>query len=256
MIRVSIDEDENCKLSTLNDTNTKRIILNYPCTSTTECKPYNIRLLPGIYKFELWGAQGGNGRIWNENNTDTKSGGRGAYISGIAKFTIMTDLFAYIGGKGEDQITIKGHDISKGGYNGGGDGGVDIYDAVYPESAAGGGGGTDIRIIGGDALDFASLKSRIIVAAGGGGAVSDTTAQCNYITTNVKDDLLCSVSDDIQIQDKRGGAGGGLHGYRTASIVVPGNQTKGSFGKGGDGVSFKDPTGGSTGGGGGGYIVL
>ena len=95
MIRVSIDEDENCKLSTLNDTNTKRIILNYPCTSTTECKPYNIRLLPGIYKFELWGAQGGNGRIWNENNTDTKSGGRGAYIFLIFFTLLKIKCFIY-----------------------------------------------------------------------------------------------------------------------------------------------------------------
>ena len=68
---------------------------------------------------------------------------RGAYTNGIINLTKGTILYVYVGGSN--------------GYNGGGG----------QSSDRPGGGATDIRLIEG--VDFNSLKSRIMVAAGGGG---------------------------------------------------------------------------------------
>ena len=61
---------------------------------------------------------------------------------------------------------------SPGGFNGCGKGGVDYFDKTVnsPDSAAGGEGATDIRLQGDESIQ--ALKSRIIVASGGGGGVS------------------------------------------------------------------------------------
>ncbi len=52
-------------------------------------------------------------------------------------------------------------------YNGGGSGG---YSTVGIETGTNGGGATDIRLLNGNWNDFESLKSRIMVAGGGGGS--------------------------------------------------------------------------------------
>ena len=66
-----------------------------------------------------------------------------------------------------------------GGFNGGVRGGNDS-NANYnhgndtkPDPAGGGGGATDIRIVSGDFANFDSLKSRVMIAAGGGGGSYD-----------------------------------------------------------------------------------
>lgn len=112
----------------------------------------------GSYRVELWGAQGGS-------LEPDFLGGLGAYSSGIVSLTSNEQLFLYIGGKG-----IGGTDLLQyeGGYNGGGRSGYH-QTAGYSFS---GGGSTDIRLVSGDETDFNSLKSRIIVAAGGGGSAS------------------------------------------------------------------------------------
>jgi hypothetical protein len=76
----------------------------------------------------------------------------------------MTAFHVYIGGRGAcvDAVTGDG----TGGANGGGHAGQGF--GSFP-MACSGGGGTDIRTQGGDWDNAASLKSRIIVAGGGGG---------------------------------------------------------------------------------------
>ena len=142
-------------------------------------------------------------------------------------------MFFYIGGKGEDQTGTAKGSFGIGGFNGGGNGGADTYDDIYPESCAGGGGATDVRLI--NSQSYKGLKSRIIVAAGGGSGMS--------VATN-----------------NQGGSGGDLAGIAPTNFVIPGTQTTGSFGKGETGVSigcmYTDNGnfyGGATGGGGGGY---
>ena len=55
-------------------------------------------------------------------------------------------MFLYIGGKGEDQTGNARGSYGVGGYNGGGNGGADTCEDD-PESNAGGGGATDVRLI-------------------------------------------------------------------------------------------------------------
>ena len=126
----------------------------------------------GTYKLETWGAQGGN-------ITGDYLGSNGAYTSGKINLMKNQQLYVYVGGTSS---TIDG------GYNGGGN--TEKY-ANWGQGY-GGGGATDVRLISGEWNNFESLKSRIMVSAGGGGA--------SYYN---KDGHFYGIS----------GAGGGLIGY-------------------------------------------
>ena len=169
-----------------------RLILNY-----VEC-PIPVKLCSGKYLVEVFGAG---------------SSGLGGYARGILNLIETSTFYAYIGGKGSRGTTWNG-------------GGVGHITTCY------GGGATDLRLIDGDWNNINSLRSRIIVAGGGGGYGGRGA----------------------------GGNGGGLtggdgdsSGYGTAG--TGGTQTSG--GTGGTGGKFGiggDRTGvGGGGGGGGGY---
>lgn len=103
--------------------------------------PYN-----GEYQIELWGAQGGS---FNSNK-----GGTGAYTSG--NIELAKDEFIYV------CVGEQGNDNNKS-FNG------------TPENNTkyAGGGATDIRLnYNNNWNSFGSLKSRIMVAAGGGTAIT------------------------------------------------------------------------------------
>lgn len=124
----------------------------------------------GSYKIELWGARGGNmtgeGVDYQGNSRGqfTYYGGKASYTGGRIKFTEGQSLYVYVGGAGGDnEYKVGGNEI--GGYNGGGS-----LVAGQGSYGAPGGGATDIRIENGIWSNFESLKSRIMVAAGGGGA--------------------------------------------------------------------------------------
>ena len=82
MLTYSIETDDNCFDLAFKENNQEKYHFPYPCNSTTNCKPYTIYFKRGIYKLEVWGAQGGDGRVQNSNNLKIGSGGRGAYASG------------------------------------------------------------------------------------------------------------------------------------------------------------------------------
>ena len=125
----------------------------------------------GDYKIECWGAQG--------SNMLDKVGGKGGYCKGTVKLPNRT-IYIYVGAQ-------------SGGFGGGG---VTIDSERDAHFGNDGGGATDIRLVKGDTYkDFISLKSRIIVAAGGGGA--------NHRN---------SVGEDPQWGQGDGGYGGGLNG--------------------------------------------
>ena len=121
----------------------------YPCASTSnsECHGCYTLFSPGMYRFQLWGASGGDGEIG--------IGGYGGFSQGYYTVKSKTGLYLYIGGKG---IKSTSGTIVPGGFNGGGNGGI----GTERRAAGSGGGATDIR---------KSLNpiSRIVVAAGGGG---------------------------------------------------------------------------------------
>lgn len=131
----------------------------------------------GTYRIELWGASGGD--------IFPYYGGKGGYTDGYISLKKNQVLYFFVGGKG-----AKG---TAGGFNGGGSllSGQQSY-------GSSGGGATDVRLIGGAWDSFEGLKSRIMVASGGGGA--------NY--RNITSD-----NDKILYGSGNGGSGGGIRGY-------------------------------------------
>ena len=117
----------------------------------------------GYYDISLWGAQGGN----FENSIQ---GGLGAYTKGKIYLKSGDKLYVYVGSQGYNPTAYRV--LEGGGWNGGGNG--SRYNTSYSVAASGGGGATDIRLVTSSSLDswddFDSLKSRIMVAAGGSGA--------------------------------------------------------------------------------------
>ena len=176
-------------------------LYEYESESPFESSSIALNLHKGTYLFQLWGAEACSG---------TGESGKGAYVEGVISFTNDQVLYLFIGAQGQE-------DETKDSFNGGGQGDY------------GGGGATDIRIINDTWDNFESLKSRIIVAAGGG-------AGDNY---------------------KDGGAAGAEKGFGCDESSQGGTQTgpgtgycDGSFGKGG---SYKYTGRDRNGGGGGGY---
>ena len=140
--------------------NTK--IFEYDCENTSECYPFHIFLIPGTYRIECYGAQGGSGL---RDKIKNYPGGKGAYVSGILSNRKPLFLYLYIGGKGSDASRPNREIL--GGWNGGGNG---KYEESDDDDSGAGGGATDIRLIGGQWNDTKSLQSRIMVAAGGSGS--------------------------------------------------------------------------------------
>ena len=188
----------------------------------------------GWYQIEAWGAAGGDARIVN-GALVPNSGGQGGYTSGKIYLTAGTVLTIQVGGKGGDQDSTVAQSYGAGGYNGGGNGGTELNTETSPEAGAGGGGATDIRLVGGSWNDITSLRSRIMVTAGGGGAASHISG--------------------ATYPEAYGGSAATLVGSSISSLTTGGTQISGgAFGIGKAG--FSDSSGsnyGAYGGGGGGY---
>ncbi len=122
---------------------------------------YQVFIAPktGEYKIELWGASGGS--------TETGAiGGNGAYTKGIISLKENEKIYIFVGEEGHTYTARIPYILSET-FNGGGRGQQHTY-----TNASSGGGATDIRLNiseTGNWNDFNSLKSRIMVAAGGGG---------------------------------------------------------------------------------------
>ena len=172
----------------------------------------------GYYLFEAWGASGGYDRV---DNKVTHRGGLGAYTAGKLYVEHGDTFYIYVGGAGANGVKSG---YAAGGYNGGGRG---DYDHADDDGAGGGGGATDFRTyISSDAAwnNFDSLKSRIMVAAGGAGKPA-------WYGT---------------------GAAGGLSSISTTSAGAEATQTSGyAFGYGAPGTHRATNV--EEGGGGGGY---
>ena len=200
----------------------------------------------GIYQAELWGASGGNG----SNKT---AGGLGSYTSGKIYLDSGEKVYIYVGGQGANPPGIgKNYTSGTGGWNGGGDGAR--MNSSYSNTGAGGGGATDIRLVSGtiynDWSSIESLKSRIMVAAGGSGAIgwngtySSGSAGGGLIGYDGKcDNEVCSYKS----HENYGGIGGtqSYPGYSPFSKTT----TIGGFGYGGNAATTNN----SGSGGGGGY---
>jgi hypothetical protein len=137
----SISVGDASKGNTCNVVQTNEYLsLPFPCSNSSDCTYYSVKLESGSYNLEVWGAQGGN----DTSYPDTIFGGRGGYSKGTIHLRSKTTLYVYVGGSGT-------------GYLPGSDFG-----------STGGGGATDVRLLSGSWNDANGLKTRIIVAGGGG----------------------------------------------------------------------------------------
>ena len=212
----------------------------------------------GTYRMQLYGASGGASHYSLKNYE-----GKGAYTEGNIYLKEGTTLYVYVGGKGGDGYATSsgwtGYSTyySKGGYNGGGNG------TYYNNSnwGNGGGGATDVRLVNGSVFGFDSLKSRIMVAGGGGGfgsILSGSTQELHYggdggglngIAGHIKDVSLTY----FNAQNYGTQSSGGEAVFRADDSKYTGED--GSFGQGGDGAYLNSSGGGGGyyGGGGGGH---
>ncbi len=178
----------------------------------------------GIYKLEVWGAQGGSAN-------STYIGGYGGYSVGNVNLSKDDIIYINVGGKGE---------VTNGGYNGGGVSGSTTY------SGGGGGGATHIATVSGLLSTLSSKTSNILIAAGGGGGgvIGDNNSSSGgsgggYIGNN-------AISSTSNYKNPTGGTqttGGSKGNYGD----------NGSFGQGGNGNSWSGGGGGGYYGGGGGH---
>ncbi len=175
----------------------------------------------GNYEIELWGA-------------GPEDAG-GAYTKGIINLKAGEKLYFYIGEQGDwCSVTPCG----EGGYNGGGNSGY--YRGAGNTS---GSGATDVRLVSGEWNDLESLKSRIMVA-GGGGASGTSSGNAGG---------LIGYQNYNSGYVGYGGYGGTQTsgGSRASTWKGAGTPTSGGFGFGGNGSH--SASSGFGGGGGGGY---
>ena len=126
---------------------------------TGDVQAYKVKSA-GIYRVELWGAASGH--------SSRLEAGYGAYTSGYIYLNSNDDLYFYVGQKGCTQSVAS--DPMSASYNGGSPGRAHTTGLMTC-----GGGSTDVRLVGGTWNNFDSLKSRIMVAGGGGGGVDYDT---------------------------------------------------------------------------------
>lgn len=202
----------------------------------------------GSYKIELWGA-----------GTNDVNAGKGAYVSGVIDLQKGEQLSIYVGESGKKGTHGNDNEGSYGlgaapTFNGGGGGGhAGGGDQPYSSYIGGssGGGATDIRLAAGQWNESESLKSRIMVAGGGGGHAYSSTyygnLRGNAGTTNGEQGAVVA---NIATGDTRGVGATQTTGY-AFGIGGTGIPTTG-FGRcnghsGGGGGYFGGTAGNSTG---------
>lgn len=202
-------------------TNAAGTVYDFPYTGSVQ----TITLGKGVYKLEVWGAEGGY-------RSSQSYSGKGGYSVGTITLTDKeTTLYVYSGGSGRSGVISES--VYSGGFNGGG----------YRQYYYGGGGGSDIRV-GTD-----SLYARVIVAGGGG---SDGATSRNGMYGG-------GTSGGAATQNYGSYGYGGTQTGHTTTINMPTTQATtngtsvsyygGGFGFGGFGVYRSNGFGGAGGGG-------
>ena len=116
------------------------------------------------YKIECWGSKGADteeGSAAPYVVRDRYYGGNGGYSKGYISIGSNMTLYLYTGDATAYDASDDTYDNLT--YNGG------SQSSSGPQWGAHGGGGTDVRLVGGEWYSFAGRKSRIIVAGGGAG---------------------------------------------------------------------------------------
>ena len=114
----------------------------------------------GVYKLEVWGAQG----QYSYSNSSSYQGGYGGYAVGSCYLNSGEQLYIVVGGQGNRGSGT--NQTYAGGYNGGGVG-LTARDKSYAY-ASGGGGATHIATVSGLLSSLQNDKDKILIVAGGG----------------------------------------------------------------------------------------
>ena len=118
-------------------------VYDFQFTGTSQ----RITLKQGIYLFECWGASGSQRTLEQTQDPCNETHGLGGYSKGFIKLNETTTFYVYVGQEGSLSMpTYNSNNVS----------------------TVSGGGATDIRYVNGPWYSFDSLKTRIIVAGGGG----------------------------------------------------------------------------------------
>ena len=176
----------------------------------------------GRYLIECWGASGGD-----EKNA---KGASGAYVSGVLTIYNHIDFYVYVGKKGANGKSFS--------FNVGGRGST---------TGSSGGGATDIRLVDDEGIE--GLKSRIIVASGGGGA-SNHSKGCTGGSGGIlkgEDGYKTGPGSDVVASTGATQISGGERGYPVASNPSF-NGTNGYLGNGGNSAANENYGSGAGGG--------
>ena len=144
--KLTFDKLKKDVLTHLNDS-VSSSVLNFSYSG----KIQTVTLKPGVYKLEVWGAQGGN--------IGSYIGGYGGYSQG--EITLIEETTLYIGVGGE------GTNSDVGGFNGGGS-----LTSGQSSFGASGGGATHISTINKTLPLLENDKDSILIVAGGGGGAN------------------------------------------------------------------------------------
>lgn len=180
-----------------------KTISNFDFTNNVQTYTVPIK---GTYQIELWGAQGGS---------NVGTGGKGAYTSGTLILNANEKLYVYVG----NQPTYSSGSCLSSNAN-------SSFNGYQSGSCTGGGGATDVRLTSGAWNNAAGLRSRIMVAAGGGGAY--------YTGTGGYGGALTGGAGVGSASNGNGGAGatqttGGAFGVAGASTSIAGGGYYGGY---------------------------
>ncbi|EAY09040.1 PE-PGRS protein, putative [Trichomonas vaginalis G3] len=204
--------------------NATSVTFYYPCSDKQNCSGFEIKLNPGHYLFEVFGAQG-------SQDSESQKGGLGGYGRAEVTAPKTIPLYLFVGSQGKWTDS----DASEASFNGGGKG--------YKSGP--GGGATDFRMSEND------LHTRFLIAGGGGaqGVDSDvsTTSEGSVTITGPPDEIDDPSDDPFQkrlhettARSTQGGSGGGKNGENGSKLDITGGTQdsggngyiNGSFGSG------------------------
>ena len=190
----------------------------------------------GVYRIEVWGAQGGTAAAG--------AGGYGGYSAGNVYLTQDSKLYINVGGQGVTASNSSTYTSSS--YNGGG---------LANYNAGSGGGATSVATVSGILSSLSENKSKIlIVAGGGGGSGAFYTTDYNILLGGCGGGYKGCNGVDLNTDCLGGGKGGNQSaGGAAGTSIRDMNGTAGTFGKGGDGRYEANYSQGSGAGGGGYY---
>ncbi len=226
---------------------------SYPYKDNQDDDPYIFEApTDGVYKLEVWGAQGGYSSSYG-------TGGYGGYSTGEISLEKGQKIYIYVGSM---PIHPAAGRTSPGGYNGGGGSGGKVSDGSV---CYGGGGATHMATSEGLLSTFTygdqeSIAKILIVAGGGGGGIAHVTTLGGSGGGYIGSTGTTSISDYNNATRLPGGGtqtGTGHHDtYSPAGKFGAANTSNYDTNGGGGGGGFWGGSSGrmSTGAGGSGYI--